>query len=102
MHTKKTMSLLQRVVSTTEADKLYPRRYRGNSTISSLGKCPKFVTNVVYETHSHLVADWNMDVLAQAAVQTHAEAISRIDSALDNCFRCKDNFKAWYLAKSCV
>ena len=54
--------------------------------VSVLSLITNEVLDYIYETHSHLVTDWNMDILAPAALQTYAEAVSRKGAPLDNCF----------------
>lgn len=44
------------------------------------------VLDFIYENYSHLVTDWNRNVLNAAGLQTYAEAILRKGSPLDNCF----------------
>lgn len=69
----------------------YPCRYsdiipRFPRPVSVLSLISNEVLDYVYETHAHLVTDWNRDVLAPAALQTYAEAVSRKGAPLDNCF----------------
>jgi len=60
----------------------YPCRYsdiipRFPRPVSVLSLISNEVLDDIYETHSHLVIDWNRDVLAPAALQTYAKAVSR-------------------------
>jgi len=54
--------------------------------VSFLDLVTNEVLDYIYEIHSQLVTDWNRDVLAAAALQTYAEAVSRKGAPLENCF----------------
>lgn len=59
----------------------YPCRYS-----DIIPRFPRPVSVLSLISISHLVTDWNRDVLAPAALQTHVEAVSRKGAPLDNCF----------------
>ena len=69
----------------------YPCRYsdlmpRFPRPVSVLSLITNEILDFIYENHSHLVTDWNRNVLNAAALLTYAEAISRKGSPLGNCF----------------
>ena len=69
----------------------YPCRYsdmipRFPRPVSVLSLITNEGLDFIYENHSHLVTDWNRNVLTPVALQTYAEAVSRKGAPLQNCF----------------
>ena len=75
--------LLRRTSYPCRCSDMMPRFPRPVSVLSLI---TNEVLDFIYQNHSHLVTDWNRNVLNAGALQTYAEAISRKGSPLDNCF----------------
>ena len=72
-----------------ETNKLSLQIQRYDSTFSKTVSVLSLITNEVmdfiYDSHCHLVTEWNRDVLSSVALQRYSETISRKGS-LNNCF----------------
>ena len=69
----------------------YPCRYsdmmyRFGRSVPEMSMIVNQVIDYIYETHGHLVTEWNNPLLHPVALQSYADAIHRNGAALDNCF----------------
>ena len=69
----------------------YPCRYsdmmyRFGRSVPEMSMIVNQVIDYIYETHGHLVTEWNNQLLHPVALQSYADAIHRNGAALDNCF----------------
>ena len=69
----------------------YPCSYsdmvpRFSKPVPVLSMATNTVLDYIYDTHGHLLTDWNPDLLSAQALEEYAQAISRKGSPLQNCF----------------
>ena len=69
----------------------YPCRYsdmvpRFGRPVPVLSMATNKVLDHIYDTHGHLLTDWNPYLLSAQALEEYAQAISRKGSPLQNCF----------------
>ncbi|XP_068738581.1 uncharacterized protein [Montipora capricornis] len=69
----------------------YPCRYsdmisRFGRPVPVLSMVTNTVLDYIYDTHGHLLTDWNPALLSAQALEEYAQAISRKGSPLQNCF----------------
>ena len=60
--------------------------YRFGRSVPEMSMIVNQVIDYIYETHGHLVTEWNNPLLHPVALQSYADAIHRNGAALDNCF----------------
>ena len=70
---------------------LYSCRYSGmvprfGRPVPILSMATSTVLNYIYDTHGHLLTDWNPDLLSAQALEEYAQAVTRKGSPLQNCF----------------
>ena len=69
----------------------YPCRYsdmvhRFGRPVPVLSMAANAVTNYVFDTHGHLITDWNPNILHRQALLQYSQAIRAKGASLNNCF----------------
>ena len=69
----------------------YPCRYsdtipRFGRLVSVLNLITNHTLDYIYENHSHLITQWNRNILKPRDLQSYADSITRKGAPLNNCF----------------